>query len=856
MASQERICGCTIIAANYLAQARVLATSFHRQHPDASFYVLLADDAPDVQEKSDDVFTIVRLADLGITELRDMCFQYNLKELNTAVKPALLRYLFTEEKQNKVLFLDPDILVTDALQPLFDELNTASIILTPHVCSPIPRGVLPSDADVLKVGIYNLGFIGLKNTPEAMDFLLWWHDRLTDGCTEDVLHGLFVDQRWADLATGFADAVKIIRDPAYNVAYWNLHERTLSRDGGRYLVNGLPLRFYHFSGFLPHRPKELTKYVTTHRLADNPVLGELHSDYAKLAREAGYDLCSAHPYAFATFDNGVKIPDAARRVWRELKTKRARFGDPFTTTAGSFFLWLQKPAVLLGHGRFLTNLHRAIHIQQKELHTALESLDEAASACTFAAYLSRHRPTLDPVFLTSLKLFSRVPHFDDVGAMLGRYIVRLRHFSSHQWRRFRLHAFRFRLHLSHALSFLRGTDRAPANKNGVTVAGYVTTESGMGEAVRRTILSLDAANIPSALNDAGSTLSRSGEMRFRERITSASPYAVNILHINADQVSDFVQRHGQNNFAGKKNIAYWTWELERFPEQWNDAAAHFDEIWAPSDFARDSIARTVSVPVFTIPHALDVNLVSESPSHGRGHFGPPEDAFLFVFLFDFLSIFERKNPLGLIRAFRGAFLSGEPAALAIKCINGRHDPENFGRLLAAAEADPRITILHGYQSSEETRDLMRCCDAYVSLHRSEGFGLTLSEAMALGKPVIATDYSGNTDFMTADVSYPVGYRLTELTETHGPYEKGNVWAEPDISDAARLMRFVFEHPLEAQEKGQRGAKFVRDLLSPERIGHLMRERLYEGTRPAFLRRSESVRGSVPPPALRAPSPRV
>src|SRR5262249_27272136 len=158
-------------------------------------------------------------------------------------------------------------------------------------------------------------------------------------------------------------------------------------------------------------------------------------------------------------------------------------------------------------------------------------------------------------------------------------------------------------------------------------------------------------------------------------------------------------------------------------------------------------------------------------------------------------------------AFRRAFRRSEPVRLVLKCVNAESDPSGFAALRAAA-AGASIAIVDGYAATDSLHNLMAACDAYVSLHRSEGIGITIAEAMALGKPAIATGWSGNTDFMDVSNGFPVSYRLVELDQTVGPYPAGEVWAEPSVEHAAELMRFVVDHPDEAHARGERALEDI------------------------------------------------
>jgi glycosyltransferase involved in cell wall biosynthesis/SAM-dependent methyltransferase len=405
----------------------------------------------------------------------------------------------------------------------------------------------------------------------------------------------------------------------------------------------------------------------------------------------------------------------------------------------------------------------------------------------------------------------------------------------------------------YALTGVAGRNRAPARGAGrppfgVNVAGYFASEKGVGEAARATVRGLQAACIPHAVNTLMDEYSANGEPTAGE--ADDNPYAVNLLQLNADTVPWFAETR-RDYLRGRYNVGFWFWELSQFPEQeWRESFGHLDEVWTATTFALDAITRASPVPVVRIPLAIPERLPTADRS--RSHFGLPDDRFVFLFVFDFMSITGRKNPFGLVEAFRRAFRKGDPVTLVLKCTGGEPrqlramgESPDVVRALAEAADDLDVRVMTDVLPREDLNALIGLADSYVSLHRSEGFGLTLAEAMSLGKPVIATGYSGNTDFMTASNSFLVRYELVELDRDHGPYRKGCVWAEPDLGHAAELMRHVFENPDAARAVGRRARRDVLRAFHPQVVGGMIRERL--------LRLADL--GKIPhPPVGAAPAP--
>jgi glycosyltransferase involved in cell wall biosynthesis len=296
-------------------------------------------------------------------------------------------------------------------------------------------------------------------------------------------------------------------------------------------------------------------------------------------------------------------------------------------------------------------------------------------------------------------------------------------------------------------------------------------------------------------------------------------------------------------------IGYWAWELEAFPEGWEPFCADYDEIWCPSSFAAQALAQRSPVPVIAVPHLPDwprlEALLQRRRQRRTGHDQP----FRFLSLFDFWSTPERKNPLGAIQAFQLAFPPQDGAAveLLIKTSSAEQFPEACAELMAAAAGDPRIHWLHELLSPAAMDDLLLSADTLLSLHRSEGFGLVLADAMVTELPVIATGYSGNLDFMPPGSAALVRWQIQPITRTCGDYRQGWHWAEPDLAAAARAMRQLVQDPAAASALGQAGAAAVRERLSPERLGAIVRQRL--GTLLLKPSRREALRHA--PAALQA-----
>ena len=358
---------------------------------------------------------------------------------------------------------------------------------------------------------------------------------------------------------------------------------------------------------------------------------------------------------------------------------------------------------------------------------------------------------------------------------------------------------------------------------GINVIGYLRAELGVGEAARATLRAAAAADVPASVVERRQGSESRQEEAIPAGATAGLKYPVNVWHVNPDQFPYATQELSLEDRNSRYNIGYWNWELPGFPRAWRDSIRHVDEIWVPSKFCEDAIRPHTSKPVTRIPYALDP--LPAGPVTRRD-FSWRDDEFIFLFVFDVLSIVERKNPLGLIEAYRRA-RSALPARcrLVLKVINSQSDPAAMARVRAAAAEEPSVSIIDRYLQRAELNGLFRCSDAYVSLHRSEGFGFTMAEAMSIGKPVIATGWSANVDFMTQANSRLVRHRLVSLDRDYGPYRRGSRWAEPDLDDAAAGLVEIATDPAARDRLGTAAADDIRRLLSPRAVGQQIAARL-------------------------------
>jgi len=1061
----------TIVSKNYLHFARTLMESVRAHHPDWQRLVLLVDENRGELDLRKEPFETIEIGDLPLPDPRKFYFRYTILELNTAVKPWMFEWLFRQRHADQVVYLDPDISLYGPLAEVETALSSgAAMVLTPHLTGPLDDAHRPHEIDILQAGAYNLGFLALRRDPQTDRFLSWWQAKLEFNCVVDHARGLFVDQKWLDLAPGMFDHVAILRHEGYNVAYWNLAHRHFEKADGQYLVNGVPLVFYHFSGLDGEAPEKLSKYQNRFRLDQLRLVEELVHDYLARVRAHGSETTSRLPYAFGRFASGERIPDCIRQLYRQDEAfRRAAGEDPFVLASEYLnqpvgpgnskhvpitilmqHIWSIRPDLqqafprIFGDDRrrfaewFVANAVQEIGVpgpcvapvasrlageSESARHTppgagpvsipsrpsigGLMALDDAEFVMeAYRALLGRpadqsglnhfvrflHAGGTKPDVLWRLRYSregrdARAPArglwLSYVGDRLRRLVVgrraprivehtvpaahsmptivagggslisphpleaassnwsktardrfgRSNYIGFYDWgdqhdglvwmgrsasvrlpnaaprtvqvkgsydashqrkansagetvfdvelngtsvsqfvlsssgafevsiqipaidleqpafltltasqvfvpaviglnadpRELSLRVARIAVDGAPLLDFSRiqspyGVDAKPGNEIGINIVGYLRSEHGIGESARLCAQSAAAASVPFTLCDfnAGNS-ARTEDARWESRLGASNPYPVNVFHVNADQMTLARETLRERFFHDRYNIGYWHWELPDFPDRFQSGFAFLDEIWVPTSFVMDAVSSKSPIPVVKIPHsiAFEVDTAVE-----RSKFGLPDGKFLFLAMYDMHSAQGRKNPQAVVSAFRSAFRDRDDVALVIKVQNTGSYPDEFLQLREELGNSTSFVVIDRTFTRNEVYELEMLCDSFVSLHRSEGFGLGLAESMYLGKPVIGTNWSGNVDFMNARNSCPVDFELITLDRDFGPYyKKGNTWADPDVEHAAWYMAKLVEDAPWRKYIALEGMKTIRSDFSPQRVGGMYRDRL-------------------------------
>lgn len=357
---------------------------------------------------------------------------------------------------------------------------------------------------------------------------------------------------------------------------------------------------------------------------------------------------------------------------------------------------------------------------------------------------------------------------------------------------------------------------------GVNLIGHFAHPSGLRVSIRALAKGLRSQGLQLSLRDVRTDVSDEED---RLRYAGMEDFDVTIIHTQPtpyfSRAYELCGLHARQ--PRPYRIAYWYWEFDAIPDSWLETIGDIDEVWTATEFIARGLREKLPLPVRTIFPGVELEPYARKE---RSDFGLPDDHFVFLFVFHMNSVMERKNPLGLIDAFKAAFRAEDRATLVIKTMFGEHQPSHMKALRDAA-AGCNVVILNEVYDTETLHALMEACDAYVSLHRSEGLGLTMAEAMLMAKPVIATRYSGNVDFMDDDNSLLVPCEMVTLGRDIDLYDARLCWAEPSLSRAAEFMRELFDDRDWAKALGERAQADARSRLSVEAAGRKAACRLAE-----------------------------
>ncbi|MGB9184461.1 MAG: glycosyltransferase [Solirubrobacteraceae bacterium] len=742
---------CTIVTPLTIAQARVMATSARRHHPEVRVSTEVSKGVPLRDEEPFEV--LAGPASQSIPELLTRC----LDEADT------------------VVYLDPAICVYDVLEPVLSEARDTGVALVKRADLLPDDGCRPDSADLLSAGSLDPGLVAVHANESGRAFLQWWSERRQEAEQRETPDS--ADGRWLDLAAKRFPGLAVVADPGCEVSYWNLHERPLTRHGEQVLAAGRPLRSLQFAGFRPDRPYWLSEDATRVRVVEDPVLAELCGEYAERLRDAGWSPPRRQIAGVRRLGNGQLVDQFVENLWTQALAAGEYFGDPLSAEAADEFVaWMREPGqrgAESGVNRYLLE----VYLSRTDLQKAFPDLDGDDGDRLVQWGWSQ-----------------------DDGESLGGLLP------------------------------AAPDDLVPAGsaRIAVNVIGYLGETLGLAEAARSYVTALSTAGVPVStkaitpdlpIDEDQRSIARYGSTGWQDLSSPVAP-AFNLACLNGDHLHELIRTRGEGVLEARPTIGQWGWETDVLPASWAKGVRHVDEVWVYSTFMAKNLGRLLPVPVVVVPPAI------VTPDPGEVELSMArDDRFTFVFMLDFFSTLERKNPLGLIDAFTRAFSPDEGPRLLIKTINARFRKAAADELRFRAGGRGDIEFVDGYLKPAEKAALLARADCYVSLHRSEGFGLPLAEAMAQGTAVIATGYSGNTDFTTPFNSYLVDWTPTRVGPDSVVYPADGTWAEPDLDHAAGLMRRVWEHPDEVLQRVTHARSDIQRLYAPSVVGAIARARL-------------------------------
>lgn len=843
----QRSCVLTISAWNNFGFVQAFFDAVGSSNPKIKCLVWVVADRPypvpkaiaDIHESSSLPFKIVTIRELQFLSpfsMDELAMKFDLVEFSTTIKPLAILYLFQMMSSvEHVMYFDNDCWITDSLDDVLYQLQTKLVVVTPHTTNPIPLdGKSQLDINILMAGVLNFGFVAFSKSFRTIDFLSWWYQRLRYYGFVDLSRGMHFDQNWGHFIINFFESGEyyVIRDNRYNVAYWNLHYTgliyllfiyvslvlsSLSEGERLHIEDGVPhlydkrVVFMHFSGislFEKYDMEKISRHQNRYTLSNFPRLRNVFSKYLAHLKSFNVGDFRKIPYGYNFFDNGKPIPKLIRRIYRQMAdTVNAltpdefgidrewlRFGNivPFAdsnwksgqTSSATNAIWQNVSLVdyLLGgpysnivdidDPQYFCELERVVYSQRSDLQVAFPEVLGA----NHTAYKSWARSSLAREY------------------ELGDYISDLWNFHHPKRNKFNIQ-----------------------RRFGVSIVGWVNGVFDLGlsaamvfESIRSTDVPVDVI-YPYFAGEHRHVPGRTPDVV----ITRSSAKPINVFVMNADCTPWLREKYPRFLWQTHYNVGVWTWEFEAFPDAWVPFLADFDEIWTPSLFVKSSIESSplypnYRTPVVVIPYGYKFPYKSPvQPSHNQlvlqEKYVIEANVFMFLAMFDYLSVFDRMNPLGVVKTFKEAFPSESRTDVALVLKSSNYSPlhvKSRDALLEAIGGDNRIILIEEmYLTEAEIRDMHSRCDCFVSLHRSEGFSLAIIETMVSLTPTIATDYSGSADFFAASsdvrtAHFPISYTLAsvETISDYNPYNvvPGTRWAEPNLSEAVKAMRDVLK----------------------------------------------------------------
>lgn len=841
---ETKISVMTISAWNNYGVVEKFFESVSKNIPEADKHWFVADRPEEYDHRIYDIKKESRHNNINILTINDvkksmnyspyeLAFRYNLVCFNTAIKPHVFKHLF-KSGYNKVLFFDPDIVIYNPLNELLSMLDKKTFIVTPHIVKPIPDdGLWQTDLQIMRTGLFNYGFLALSNVNEIRLFehLNWWCDRLRFYGYVDLANGMHFDQNWGIFLTVFEDAKDylILRDESYNAAYWNLHYtgKNIIYNSTGYYYNNTKLKFFHFSGVSTniYDMNAISPHQTRFKMWNFPNLKPIFEEYLRNVKKNNYFNI---PYGLKHFNNGVIIPDWIKLLsgkhsqtitWIDKKISEesqkiqnivTEITNKPSFTFGDIWNWLFS----MRYDKISTN-----------------SLKEMPNIVLIILHISGYDPNTYFDYNQWFQNYGHLLFYKDILSQNVKTLIRktVQQYTPHLEfceKISRLEPTYFNCSIKNNELKQQFINRNNLNinentlENGFNIFGHLNGIFGVAESSRTIAKTLEPLS-PSLIE-----LPKSKFHSYKEIINKPSTkikYNTNIVVLNADTVYDLIDIIDKETWKNCYNIGVWAWELSNFPDSWISSAYLFDEIVVSSTFQKDSIKKTLlksditsNIPITVIPFAVERNLQIRNLD---------TDTFTFLSVFDYHSFIERKNvmqiPIVIEKALE-TMINKPSVKLIFKCINSK--PEDISKLQMYMHNFKHFSfsIIDTPLPVDKFVELKSTVDCFISLHRSEGYGLNILESIMEGIPVISTLYGGNMEYMNlipSEIQSKLGvnYTLDTIKTTLGPYAQGNVWAEPNQTSAINAVKYALNNKNEIIKDASTIHNIVKEYVSYESV---------------------------------------
>lgn len=788
-------------------EVRVLADSLARVDPTVPRTIVVIDNDPQSLEKLGDAGEIRTGTDLGLDPdlVGRWVGAYGERDLIWAAFPNVLSGI--GEPGDRVLWIGADVAVVQAPTPLWAALEKSDVVaclaapsLTPHdrergngandrslALQPV-SAVARHDGELVSRSV-----LGWKVGSQVSAGVLSEWPVPRDFPTNESLATSATAQLWFN-ALALSDEVEIVRSASLALSTAQLLSRTVEPGpiDTEPLVDGQPLTLLGLRGFDAREPDLLDGEIVTtasERSALAPVLRQQAAALTKAGRTwTEGDLSSTKDESpcgtrWDELPEGLPHNRMVQGLIRDGLWVGAITHSPFTEAGFDQLRTYALQPAGRGGSVGVNRLLAAVHGVRPDLRTAFPALDsdDGLAFIEWAWNSGRQEMSIPKSFLPPRPRFVKATEKETSG-------------------------------------------RREPDTEGVNLVGHFTSGIGVGESVRQMVEALEAADVPTTLVQGLFVPSTRQQTELSPVGPQDADHDLNIVVANGYQMPALVRDVGEGFFAGRPTIGVWWWEVDPFPgEEWAPALQWLDELWVGTDFIRSLIEPHVDVPVWVFPVPVSMQRL-EWPLD-REHFGWKDDETVFLYIWDYHSTEARKNPSGLVEAYRRAFPEESKTRLVLKCINHESVPEVDRKVRRAAAGRSDIEFIDCFISNREKNALLELCDCYVSPHRSEGFGYAPAEAMLLSKPVVMTGYGGTTQYADDTVARIVKWTPAKVGPGASPYPPDGRWADPDLDDLAAALRWIVEEPEAAAAMAERGRRRVAEQHNVVASGTAMRGRL-------------------------------